>query len=257
MQVVHRTLGVWRNRVDAFFTLTNFARRKFVDAGLPADRIHVKYNSVSPDPGVAAGAGGYVALVGRLSPEKGIATALAAWKSDGSLPPLAIVGDGPLRGEIEAAAARDPRITCHGELPNREAQQVIGDARLLLMPSLWYETFGRTIAEAYATATPVAASRLGAMAELVNDGVTGALFNAGDSADLARCVSQLTSLPVEEQLAMRRRARLAYERQFTPAHNYHRLLEIYSLALEAARQRQRAASIGTTPEPLKPTLSAG
>lgn len=257
MQVVHRTLGVWRNRVDAFFTVSNFARQKFIDAGLPADRVHAKYNSVSPDPGVSSGAGGHIALVCRLSPEKGIATALAAWKNDASLPPLAIVGDGPLRAEVEAAAARDPRITCHGELSNSDAQRVIGDARLLLMPSLWYETFGRTIAEAYAAGTPVAVSRLGAMAELVGDGAAGALFQAGDAADLTRTVARLTALPAEEQLAMRLRARLAYERQFTPAQNYRRLLEIYTIALDAARQRRSASTSRATAEPLQPTLSAG
>lgn len=255
MQVVHRTLGVWRNRVDAFFTLTNFARHKFVDAGLPAARLHVKYNSVSPDPGVGAGAGGYVALVGRLSPEKGIAAALAAWKADATLPPLAIVGDGPLRGDVEAAAAADPRITCHGELSNHAAQRVIGDATALLMPSLWYETFGRTIAEAYATGTPVAASRLGAMAELVDDGATGLLFHPGDADDLARCVSQLTTLPEKEQLALRRRARAAYERQFTPAHNYNRLLEIYTIALKESQVRRGATTVRTEHSPAAPEMS--
>lgn len=280
MQVAHRTLGVWRNRVDAFFTLTKFARQKFVDAGLPAGRIHVKYNSVSPDPGVAAGAGEYVALVGRLSPEKGIATTLAAWKGDATLPPLQVVGDGPLRAEVEAAAAADPRITCHGELSNHEAQRVIGNATALLMPSLWYETFGRTMAEAYATGTPVAASRLGAMAELVVDGDTGLLFTPGDPADLARCVSQLTTLPWQAELAMRRRARSAYERQFMPVHNYQRLLEIYAIASEESLRRRASGSNRTehataavdqpdlrrpekrnneepATEPLAPTFSAG
>ena len=240
MQVSHRMRGVWRNRVDAFFTLTEFARQKFVDAGLPAERIHVKYNSVSPDPGVGAGAGGYVALVGRLSPEKGIATALAAWELNPMLPPLVVVGDGPLKSQVEEAATRDPRITYLGELSNAEAQRVIGNAALLLMPSLWYETFGRTIAEAYATGTPVVASRLGAMAELVDDGVTGALFTAGDSTDLAAKVSQVTSASDVERGGMRVVARQAYEERFLPHHNYGRLLEIYAIALEASQQRRSA-----------------
>ncbi len=241
MQVAHRARGVWRNRVDAFFTLTEFARQKFVDAGLPAERVHVKYNSVSPDPGLGAGVGGYVALVGRLSPEKGIATALAAWELDATLPSLVVVGDGPLKSQVEAAAARDPRISCLGELSNAEAQRVIGNAAALLMPSLWYETFGRTIAEAYATGTPVVASRLGAMAELVDDGVTGELFTAGDPTDLAAKVLPITSASAAERDAMRTAARRAYERRFLPHHNYTRLLEIYAIALEAAQQRRAAA----------------
>jgi glycosyltransferase involved in cell wall biosynthesis len=242
MQVTQRLRGVWRNRVDAFFTLTKFARQKFVDAGLPAERIHVKYNSVSPDPGVGPGAGGYVALVGRLSPEKGIATALAAWEQNATLPPLVVVGGGPMLSQVQGAAARDPRISCLGELSNIEAQRVIGNAAALLMPSLWYETFGRTIAEAYATATPVVASRLGAMAELVDDGATGALFTAGDSNDLAAKASQIASAGGSERETMRTAARRAYERRFLPQHNYSRLIEIYDIALKASQQRRGAAS---------------
>ncbi|MBA4104879.1 MAG: glycosyl transferase family 1 [Pirellula sp.] len=268
MQVTHRARGVWRNRVDAFFTLTEFARQKFVDAGLPAEKIHVKYNSVSPDPGIGAGVGGYVALVGRLSPEKGIATALAAWEGNATLPPLVVVGAGPLKSQVEAAAARDPRISCLGERSNAEAQRVIGDAAALLMPSLWYETFGRTIAEAYATGTPVVASRLGAMAELVDDGVTGALFTAGDPTDLAAKVLQITSASAAERDAMRTAARRAYEGRFLPRHNYTRLLEIYAIALEASQQR-RGAKLGSVSnaavadvnaanmEPLRNTAAVG
>ena len=246
MQVTHRLRGVWRNRVDAFFTLTEFARQKFVDAGLPAERIHVKYNSVSPDPGVGVGAGGYVALVGRLSPEKGIATALQAWERHAALPPLVVVGDGPMKSQVQAAAARDQRISYLGELSNAEAQSVIGNAAALLMPSLWYETFGRTIAEAYATGTPVVASRLGAMAELVEDGATGALFTAGDPTDLAAKVLQAAAADSSERDAMRTAARRAYERRFLPQHNYARLMEIYDIALEASQQRRGGASRDAT-----------
>jgi glycosyltransferase involved in cell wall biosynthesis len=109
------------------------------------------------------------------------------------------------------------------------------------MPSLWYETFGRTIAEAYATGTPVVASRLGAMAELVDEGVTGAKFTAGDPSDLAAKVLQITTARVAERDAMRTAARRAYERRFLPQHNYTRLLEIYAIALEAAQQRRAVA----------------
>lgn len=268
MQVTQRVRGVWRNRVDAFFTLTEFARQKFVDAGMPAERIHVKYNSVSPDPGVGSGAGGYVALVGRLSPEKGIATALAAWERHATLPPLVVVGDGPMMSQVQAAAARDSRISCLGELSNIEAQRVIGNAVALLMPSLWYETFGRTIAEAYATGTPVVASRLGAMAELVDDGVAGALFTAGDPIDLAAKVLRITSASAAERDAMRTAARRAYERRFLPQHNYTRLLEIYAAALESSQQR-RGAKLGSVShaviadvnavnmEPLRNTAAVG
>lgn len=248
MQTAHRVLRVWRNRVDAFFTVSEFARQRFIAGGLPADRIHVKYNSVSPDPGVGRQAGGYAIFVGRLSPEKGIAAALAAWKLDPSLPPLVVVGDGPLRDAVERAACEDSRITCRGELPNAAAQEAIKDAALLVMPSVWYETFGRTIAEAFAAGVPVVASRLGAMAELVNEGFTGRLFAPGNPAELAAAVRAVIGASPEERAAMAVAARAAYERQFTPQHNYQRLMEIYLTALEqSAPRRYQLACRRSTP----------
>lgn len=237
MQLLHRALGTWRNKVDAFFTLTEFARQKFVDAGFPADRVHVKNNSVAPDPGEGPGDGGYVVFVGRLSPEKGVAMLLAAWQADRSLPPLKIVGDGPLASQVEAAAASDPRIQWLGRLATANVHAVIADALALVMPSLWYETFGRTIAEAYAAGTPVVASRLGAMAELVNEPRTGRLFAAGDSRDLAAQVRFIATLPAVEMAALRRRARAEYEQRFTPNHNIERLLEIYASAMQSVERR--------------------
>lgn len=237
MQMLHRALGTWRRTVDAFFTLTEFAREKFVGAGFPVERVHVKHNCVQPDPGVGDGSGEYAVFAGRLSPEKGVGTLLEAWRLDARLPPLMVVGDGPLLKEVESAAARDPRITATGLLGAGDVHRLMRSAAVVVVPSLWYETFGRTIAEAYAVGAPVVASRLGAMAELVEDGVTGLQFKAGDAGDLAAKVRQVVEATADERLARRRRARGAFESRFTPQRNYDRLIEIYDLALRHAAQR--------------------
>jgi glycosyltransferase involved in cell wall biosynthesis len=238
MQVAHRMIGTWRRTVDAFFTLTHFARQKYIDAGFPADRLHVKHNSVHPDPGVGAGDGGYVAFAARLAPEKGVGTLLEAWRRNAFLPPLKIVGEGPLASTVAAAAAADSRIEWLGHVPEAEVHRVFGAARAVIMPSIWYETFGRTIAEAFAGGTPVIASRLGAMAELVDDGRTGWLFAAGDAGDLANKVAASLELSSHDGVAMRAAARRKYESCFTPALNYERLMEIYERAVTAARSRR-------------------
>jgi glycosyltransferase involved in cell wall biosynthesis len=235
MQVVHRAAGTWRRHVDAFFTLTEFARGKFLAAGFPADRVHVKYNSVHPDPGVGDGAGGFFAFAGRLSPEKGVATLLKAWRLDATLPPLKVIGDGPLAPQVAAAAADDPRIEWLGHRTEADVHGIFGRAMGVIVPSVWYETFGRTIAEAFAGGTPVIASRLGAMAELVADGRTGWLFAPGDAANLARAVAACRDTEDGPRATLRVAARAEYERQFTPMSNYRRLLEIYELALATAR----------------------
>lgn len=245
MQVLHRAVGTWRNRVDAFFTLTEFARSKFVAAGLPADRVHVKNNSVHPDPGAGDGAGGYVAFAARLSAEKGVAALLAAWAIDRSLPRLVVVGDGPLGADVSAAAASDARIEWRGRQSEAEVHRVFAGAAAVVVPSLWYETFGRTIAEAFAGGTPVIASRLGAMSELVDHGRTGWLAPPADPRALAAAVRGCMELPQEQRRQMRAAARQEYDQRFTAAHNYRRLIEIYHAAIESARRRSGTGQAAT------------
>src|SRR5437016_12230476 len=102
MLAIHRDLGTWTKRVDLYVALSNFARDKFIAGGLPAAKIAVKPNFVHPDPGVDRDVSPYALFVGRLSQEKGLQTLLAAWRQLGSMIPLKIAGDGPLRGELEA-----------------------------------------------------------------------------------------------------------------------------------------------------------
>jgi glycosyltransferase involved in cell wall biosynthesis len=101
------------------------------------------------------------------------------------------------------------------------------------MPSLWYETFGRVIMEAFAVGTPVVATRLGAMTELVTEGVTGALVEPGNTAELAATVDRLVAVP--ERLAqMRRSTRFEFERKYTSARNHQLLIDIYRRAIDLA-----------------------
>ena len=99
----------------------------------------------------------------------------------------------------------------------------------LVTPSIWYENFPRTLVEAYGCGLPVIASRIGALAELVEEGVTGLLFKAGDADDLAEKLSWAQDHQ-GEMAAMGRRARSRFEENFTPEKNYRQLLEIYRIA---------------------------
>jgi glycosyltransferase involved in cell wall biosynthesis len=138
---------------------------------------------------------------------------------------------------VQKAAAQNPLVEWLGRRPLGEVLNIAGDAAFLVMPSVWYETFGRTIIEAFARGTPVIASRLGAMAELVDAGQTGFLFRAGDAADLAAAVEKLMADPAE-RARMRPLARAAFERSYTADQNYLQLINIYEKALENARRRR-------------------
>ncbi len=228
---LHRWLKTWTEQVDVYVALTEFARRKFVEGGIPADKIVVKPNFVHPDPGPGEGKGGYALFVGRLAPEKGIATLLAAWRKFGGRLPVRVVGDGPLAAEVAAAAARQPGVTYLGRLPREKVLGLMREAAFLVFPSEWYEGFPLTIAEAFATGLPVVASDLGAMAELVDHGRTGLHFRPGDPDDLAAKVDWLVSHPAELS-KMRREARAEYEARYTAERNYQMLMNIYRQAMD-------------------------
>lgn len=237
MLVVHRLLRTWERTVDIFIALTEFARQKFIQGGLPADRIVVKPNFVDPDPGPGLHDGGYALFVGRLSPEKGVRTLLAAWERLGPGIPLKIAGDGPLAGEVARACERHPQIEWLGAQPLERVYALMGAAALVIAPSEWYETFGRVVVEAYAKGTTVIASDLGALAELVEDGRTGLRFRPGNPEDLAAKVEWAWTHP-RELAAMGQEARREYELKYTAERNYEQLMEIYRLAIERARSRR-------------------
>jgi glycosyltransferase involved in cell wall biosynthesis len=230
MLAVHRALGTWRQAVDVYIALTEFGRRKFIAGGLPADKLAVKSNFVYPDPGPGTGMGGYGIFVGRLSAEKGLPTLLRAWQSLGGSVPLKIVGDGPLRREVVEAATQIPGIEWVGSKPPEVVYALIGAARFLVLPSECFETFGRVAIEAYAKGTPVIASNLGAMAELVDHGRTGLHFQPGNAGDLAAKVQCLLTDAAQCQ-RLRQGARAEYERKYTVDSNYRVLRAIYEQAL--------------------------
>src|SRR5262249_20028014 len=142
LQTFHRTIGTWHKAVDKFVTCSSFAREKFLSIGLPAEKVVVKPNFVNPDSGTGNGLGGYAVFVGRLSPEKGIETVLSAWRRMSEPIRLKIVGDGPLANLVRAAAEKDSRIEWMGWRKLDEVLGIVGNASVLLMPSLWYEIFG-------------------------------------------------------------------------------------------------------------------
>jgi len=247
MLSVHRWLGTWSKMVDCYIALTEFARAKFIEGGLPAEKIVVKPNFVHPDPMAVnhqssianhKSPQGSALFVGRLSPEKGVRTLLAVWRRLGNRIPLRVVGDGPLRVELEAEAVRHglSSVCFHGWLAPERTIEVIKVARFLVFPSESYETFGRVAVEAFACAVPVIASRLGAMQEIVEDGRTGLHFTPGDADDLAAKVEWAWTHPDEMQ-EMGRAARAEYEFKYTAERNYPMLMEIYERAIAIHKGR--------------------
>jgi len=218
MLSLHRLWGTWTTKVDLYVALTEFARAKFIQGGLPAHKVVVKPNFVFPDPGPGTAGGAYVLFVGRLSPEKGVSTLLEAWEQGAGGVPLKLVGDGPLAPLVENAARRLRDVEWLGRRSSEDVGALMKQAGCVICPSSCYEGFPLVVVEAYAVGLPVVASRLGSMASLVKDGETGLHFTPNDPVDLAAKVVWLMSHAVE-RAEMGRIARAEFERKYTAESN--------------------------------------
>jgi len=233
MIVLHRLLRTWKRTVTTFIAISEFTRQKFVEQGFPDSRTVVKAPFVL-DPGPPGGGGDDFLFVGRLSVEKGVRTMLAAMEL---VPPairLKIVGDGPLAGEVGAAAERNARIQYLGRVPQRQVLDIMGESRYVIFPSEWYEVFSRVAPESFSKGTPVIASRIGAVAKIVDNGRTGFHYRSGDSKDLARVIGDVVARG-DELVGMRTEARLEFERNYTADRNYQILMGIYENAIANRR----------------------
>jgi glycosyltransferase involved in cell wall biosynthesis len=230
MLATHRALRTWRTKVDAYIALSEFARDKFISGGLPRERITVKPNFIDPDPGAKREQTNdeYALFVGRLSEEKGLRGLLAAWRRMTRPIPLLILGDGPMRYEIEReiAALGLTQVSVLGNVSRGEVIRRMRGARFLVCPSHWFEGCPLVIVEAFACGVPVLATGHGPTAEMVTDGHTGLHVTAGDHADLAAKVEWAWTHPAEME-KMRTAARLEFENKYTAGRNYTQLESLY------------------------------
>jgi glycosyltransferase involved in cell wall biosynthesis len=235
MLVTHRALRTWQRNVDVFLAATEFSRERLVAGGLPADKVLVKPNFLVADVLQRTELASGFAFVGRLTPEKGVETLLQAWQRVTTSEPLRIAGSGPLDQSVADAAAGDERILARGHVDRSAILADMAASRALIFPSLWYEGFPMTIVEAFAVGLPVIASRLGAMAELIEDGVNGLLYAAGEAGELAERLTWALAHPAEVN-AMGRRARAGFEARYTAERNFDLLMDVYEIALARARR---------------------
>ena len=241
MLSIHRAAGTWSNAVDAYITLTEFARERFVAGGLPSGKLMVKPNFVDPDPGVGNGAGGFALFVGRLSEEKGVDTLLNAWRSLPDRMPLKVVGDGPLGGRLRSQYSDIAHVQWLGQMGKQQVLDLMKNATCLVFPSLCYEGLPMTIVEALSAGLPVLASRLGAIPEVVEKPGAGLCFTPGDAMDLVKAVQQV--LNSSSTLAgMRAGCRDEYRRKYTADDNYQSLMNVYQRAIQIRRSQDSGSS---------------
>jgi glycosyltransferase involved in cell wall biosynthesis len=245
MLAMHGAFRTWHTKVDAYVALSEFARKKHIAGGIPANRLVVKPNFVHPDPGARLKheTGKYALFVGRLSEEKGLRGLLSAWKRLAQPIPLFLLGDGPMGEEI-AGQMGSPGLletSLVGSVSRGEVFRWMRDARFLLCPSHWFEGCPLVIVEAFACGVPVIATGHGPTAEMVDHGRTGLHVAPGNEADLAAKVEWAWTHS-EAMQAMGEAARREFEAKYTAQRNYKQLIALYERLVEdKAAAWQRAA----------------
>jgi len=238
---IHRFLKTWQTKVDRIIVLSEFNKNKFVEAGFPAGKISVKPNFFEDnirDNNYRKKKEINWLFIGRLKEEKGVQFLSLVWKRLGAKAPLLqIVGDGPyfetLKSEINFLGL-DKKIILHGYCSSYQVQELLRKSSLLVFPSICYEGFPLVIGEAYAAGVPVAASKIGTPAHIIQNNITGVHFQPGDIDDM---VKQLSFLIEHSGLLreMGRNARKEYESKYTPGRNFRMIMDIYQEAVDENR----------------------
>ncbi len=242
----HKMARTYHRAVDCYIALSEFARAKMIQGGLPARKIAIKPNFIEPAPSIGVGAGKFALFVGRLTREKGVATLLDAWERHTARNPgstgvkLLIAGDGPLAELVRSKVAELPRVEYVGRQTPDRIIELMRDAALLVFPSEWYEGMPRTLIESFACGTPALACDIGTMPEMIKPGVNGELVRPGEATELAGALDKLLADPARLS-AMRPGARQAYEDHYTAHRNIESLLACYKAAI--ARRHPNAAPV--------------
>ena len=229
--MLQRTLWrKWEHAVDCMIACSEWVERRLIADGARVD--DVVYNSVPLRPAAQFSESPSVVFAGRLVPEKGADILLAAFAEVRARIPdarLSIAGDGPERPALEQHVGKlglRDCVTFLGSLPRDEMESRIGGAWVQAVPGRWEEPFGLVVAEGMMRGSAVVATALGGPAEMVEQGVTGMLVEAGNSAELAQALIAL----LRDRETAHRMGRAGRERaleRFTQDAMTERFLTIY------------------------------
>lgn len=228
---VNRLVGSYKI-ADRYIVLTSHAKSIIENSSLHPgkSRIIIKPNFVY-DPQIKnIPRSDHFLFIGRLSAEKGISILLEAFNN--SSYSITIIGDGPLKGMVEEASENNANINYLGYQHKDIIINELIKCSALIFPSVWYETFGLTIIEAFATSTAVIASNIGSPSILIKNGYNGFHFQDSNVNDLRNKLDIWQALKDDEKEFYRKNARDTYEQYYTPAENFQQLMSIYNAVTE-------------------------
>jgi glycosyltransferase involved in cell wall biosynthesis len=218
---LHRALGSF-DRASLYLAVSELVREKHVQAGFQRERIRVKPNFVWPAER-RHGPGDAFLYVGRLAPEKGVRELVEAWR--GVPAPLVVVGDGPEAERLRSSLPSN--VELRPPVPPDEIPTLLASARALVFPTLAYEGAPRAILEAFAAGVPVLARAVGAVPELVEEGVSGLLLRSFAAAEVAAAAERL--LDDAEAERMGEAAWTSWRDRYSPERGLANLEQAYRL----------------------------
>jgi glycosyltransferase involved in cell wall biosynthesis len=215
--------------VDTYIVLSNFAKNKLEQTGVPGEQIVVKPNFITTyDKTKLLSKKERAVFIGRLSFEKGLMNLIEDWSAINY--PLYIIGTGPLENKAKEISKSNKNIIFLGNMENKKVKEFLAESSFLVFPSTWYETFGLTIAEAMSVGVPVIATNLGPRNEMIQNGINGFLYENGNSTEFIDKVNILTENK-ELRNKMGTAAKEEYNRKYTPEINIQLLSAIYKKLL--------------------------
>ncbi len=232
----HRRKKTWEKNVSGFIALSEFAKKKFVEGGIPEEKIYVKPNFMEDQGGDCNSSfsrreRNFFLYVGRISEEKGIKTLIQSWIQFKIPIPVYVVGDGPLLSSYKKKCINNRNIIFLGHKKKEEVSDLMKRAIALIFPSIWYEGCPLAILEAFSSGLPVLSSNIGAHSTMVNCDVNGIHFEKSNPESLMRSINKLLSNS-ELWIKLAKGSRRTYEKRYTPVTNYEKLMMVYQEAVE-------------------------
>ncbi len=225
---VHKSLGLYKKNLDRVVAPSKFFRAKLIEWGWKPEQLayipnYVDIERYTPQPEP----GDYFLYFGRLAPEKGVDSLIRAASLAGVK--LRIAGTGPYEAELKALATENQeQIEFLGYCSGDKLWSLIREARAVVLPSQWYENAPISILEAYASGKPVIGANIGGIPEIINENVTGFLYDSGNIEELSKCLVGLKKMPSSAIYDMGVQARTYVSQHFTREIYLNKMLELYA-----------------------------
>ncbi len=222
---IHKFLLREINYINCFIAPSIFMKNKLVEYGISSKKIiylpyFINGNEYKPN----YNGGNYILYFGRLSPEKGLNILI---KAMGLLPKINLIIAGKVSSEY---SSQFNNIKYVGFQDGVKLKRLIAESRFTVLPSIWYEVFGISILESFASGKPVIASNIGGIPEIVKDAYNGLLVNPGSVDDLVKMIDKLwNNLELCRRLG--KNARVYVEEYFGVEKHYEKLMKVYNFKI--------------------------